>query len=55
MGRVLEFKSRITNVEATVVQKFSSAVPEIGLYIDFGCLFLLLFWTSKKVNRKQVT
>ena len=45
-------KSRITNVEVTVVRLLHIAVPEIGLFIDFGGLFLLLFWTSKKVSSK---
>ena len=48
-----EYKSRITNVDATVVQMLNSAPPEIGLYIDFGGLFLLLFWTSKKVKARN--
>jgi len=47
-----EFKSSVTKAEVTVVQMISRAVPEIGLYIDFGALFLLLFWRSKKVNKQ---
>ena len=52
MAEKSEYRSRITNVEATELLKFSSAAPEIGLYIDFGAPFLLLFWRSKKVKDK---
>jgi len=52
LARYLNLRSRSTKVDVTVVQKFNIAVPEIGLFIDFGGLFLLLFWTSKKVNKE---
>ena len=53
MAENSEYRSRITNVETTELLKYSSAAPEIWLYIDFGALFLLLFWRSKKVKDKK--
>jgi len=43
-----------STAEATVVQKLNQGAPTNGLYIICGGLFLLLFWTSKKVREKTV-
>ena len=51
--KLFESKNRITNAEATVVQMMHIAVTRNRAVIDFGGLFLLLFWTSKKVNNKK--
>jgi hypothetical protein len=45
-------KSRITEVEATVVQMLHIAVTDKQAVIVCRGLFLLLFGTSKKVNNK---
>ena len=45
-------KSRITNVEATVVQLLNKVASRDRAVFDPGCPFLLLFWASKKVNKK---
>jgi len=45
-------KSRITNVEVTVVQKPNIAASRNRAVIDFGAPFLLLFWRSKKVKKE---
>ena len=47
---IFDFKSRITNVEITVVQKLSRAVDRKGLYIFPVLIFLLLFVSRQKVN-----
>ena len=52
-NKLFESKNRITNAEATVVQMMHIAVTRNRAVIDFGGLFLLLFWTSKKVNDKN--
>ena len=39
-----------TKAEATVAQMLNIAIPENGLYIVFGRLFLLLFFPQKKVK-----
>ena len=51
-NKLFESKNRITNAEATVVQMMHIAVTRNRDVIDFGGLFLLLFWT-KKVNNKK--
>ncbi len=45
-------KSRITEVEVTVVQILHIAVTDKRAVFVCRGLFLLLFWTSKKVNSK---
>jgi hypothetical protein len=50
---LLEPKSRITNAEATVVQKPIREPTRNRAVFDFGGLFLFLFWASKKENITQ--
>jgi hypothetical protein len=45
-------KSRITNAEATVVQKMSRAIGQEGVVILPALTFLLLFVSRQKVNKK---
>lgn len=44
--------SSITEAEVTVVQKMNIAASRNRVVFDFGAPFLLLFWRSKKVNKK---
>ena len=50
LGRI---KHQGLNAEVTVVLKLNQGAPTNGLYIICGGLFLLLFWTSKKVKKES--
>ena len=50
---MIVLKNSITKVEATVVQPMHIAVTDKRAVIVCRGLFLLLFWTSKKVSLKK--
>ena len=49
----INYKSRITYAEITVVQKLIKAVPGIRLYIDPGGPFLVTFLGKQKSDREN--
>jgi hypothetical protein len=50
---VSEGTLKTTTADNTKEPKLKKAVVKIRLYIDFDCLFLLLFFTQKKVREQS--